>query len=97
MIQRFSAPSRSERNAICLPSGENRGCESNAMPVEIALASPPPMGNNQISPASSKTICAPSGETSSEIQVPSSVSNAIFRSGFRGRPAVSAFGAAGFS
>src|SRR5438874_11836375 len=44
MIQIFSLPSRSEMKAIHLPSGENLGWLSNAMPPSIGLAWPPSMG-----------------------------------------------------
>ena len=45
MIQTFSLPSRSERKAIHLPSGENFGWLSKAMPPEMSLAWPPSMGS----------------------------------------------------
>src|SRR5215472_10307474 len=44
MIQTFSLPSRSDRKAIHLPSGENLGWLSKAMPPSISLAWPPSMG-----------------------------------------------------
>src|SRR5262249_39503984 len=40
----LSLPSRSERNAIHCPSGENFGCPSNDMPPSINFASPPSIG-----------------------------------------------------
>src|SRR5579859_3571174 len=45
MIQTLSVPSRSERNAIHFPSGENFGWLSNAMPPEINFACPPSIGS----------------------------------------------------
>src|SRR6266567_2184439 len=45
MIQMFSLPSRSEMNAIHLPSGENLGWLSKAMPPAMSLAWPPSMGS----------------------------------------------------
>src|SRR5205823_11326843 len=45
MIQMFSLPSRSERNAIHWPSGENFGWLSNDIPPSISLACPPSMGS----------------------------------------------------
>ena len=45
MIQTFSLPSRSDKNAIHLPSGENFGWLSNAIPPSISFASPPSMGS----------------------------------------------------
>src|SRR5215469_7469339 len=45
MIQTFSAPSRSDKNEIDLPSGENFGWASNAMPPSTNLACPPSMGS----------------------------------------------------
>src|SRR5580693_1846615 len=50
-----------------------------------------------MSPISSNTIVLPSGETSSESQVPSSVVNSILRSGFKGRPFFSSFFSGFFS
>ncbi len=44
MSQTFSPPERSEMNAMRLPSGENRGCASNAMPLVRRVAVPPVMG-----------------------------------------------------
>src|SRR5258708_30658824 len=82
MIQMFSLPSRSERKAIHFPSGDHFGWLSNAIPPEISFAGPPPMGSVKISPTSSKTIVFPSGETSSERHVPSSVRHSILRSPF---------------
>src|SRR6266849_2063335 len=64
MIQMLSLPSRSERNAIHWPSGENFGWLSNAIPPSISLACPPSMGSVKMSPTSSKTIDLPSGERS---------------------------------
>src|SRR5438270_1383905 len=43
-IQTFSAPSRSLRNAIFLPSGENFGWLLNDMPSVICFAGPPAIG-----------------------------------------------------
>src|SRR5882757_7360750 len=45
MIQIFSLPSRSEMNAIHLPSGENLGWLSKDMPASISLAWPPSIGS----------------------------------------------------
>src|SRR5205085_4199056 len=45
MIQTFSMPSRSERNAIHLPSGENLGWLSKQRPPSINLAWPPSIGS----------------------------------------------------
>src|SRR5215471_9076566 len=42
--QMFSAPERSLRNSIFLPSGENRGWLSNDNPPMMRLASPPVIG-----------------------------------------------------
>src|SRR5436190_3376867 len=91
MIQMFSLPSRSERKAIHCPSGENFGWLSNAIPPEISFACPPSTGSVKMSPTSSNAIDFPSGETSRESQVPSSVVNSIFRLDFRGRPFFSFF------
>ena len=43
-IHTFSLPSRSLTKTMRLPSGENFGCESNAMPLVMRRASPPSMG-----------------------------------------------------
>ena len=56
------------------------------MPVVIAFASPPSIGTAYRSPRSSKRMVLPSGETSSETHVPSSVVNSTVRSGFNGSP-----------
>src|SRR5258708_36901077 len=45
MIQMFSLPSRSEINAIHLPSGETFGWLSKAMPPATSLACPPSIGS----------------------------------------------------
>ena len=44
MSQTFSMPLRSLVNAIVFPSGEKRGCESNAGPEVSAVAAPPAIG-----------------------------------------------------
>ena len=43
--QMLSPPSRSEVNAIAVPSGENFGCMSHAGPEVIWRASPPSIGS----------------------------------------------------
>src|SRR6266513_631430 len=91
MIQMFSLPSRSEMKVIHCPSGENFGWLSKAIPPEISFAWPPSMGSVKMSPSSSNTMVLPSGEASSESQVPSSVMNSTFRSDFNGRPFFSSF------
>src|SRR6267154_865657 len=45
IIQTFSVPSRSERKAIHLPSGENLGWLSKDIPPAMSLAWPPSMGS----------------------------------------------------
>src|SRR5262249_24757196 len=45
MIQMLSLPSRSDRNAIHFPSGENFGWLSNGIPPEMSDALPPSMGS----------------------------------------------------
>src|SRR5256885_3631010 len=91
MIQMFSLPSRSEMKVIHCPSGENFGWLSKAIPPEISFAWPPSMGSVKMSHSSSNTMVLPSGEASSESQVPSSVVNSTFRSDFNGRPFFSSF------
>src|SRR6185503_10892512 len=86
------------------PSGEKRGWPSNGIPLVSAVAVPPAIGTVYRSPSRSKTMVRPSGDTSSEIHVPSSVSRLIdrvgtsSRSGFRAaavRRVVSCWAAAG--
>src|SRR6188474_2635453 len=79
MVQTLSPPSRSDVNTTDLPSGEKRGCASYIMPFVNCVAVPPAMGSVYRSPRRSKTIDRPSGLTSSEIQVPSSVSRLKLR------------------
>jgi len=68
----------------------------------IRVAAPPATGNVYRSPSSSNTIVFPSGDTSSESQVPSCVSNSTVRVGVSGsesvlgRRAVSARATGGF-
>src|SRR5690348_491345 len=81
----FSAPLRSERKTICLPSRDQRGWESNAGPEVIRVAVPPAMGMVYRSPTSSNTMVLPSGETSRDIQVPSDVENETVRVVLSGR------------
>ena len=66
-------------NAIDLPSGEKRGMQSHDMPLVRRVALPPSMGIEYRSPRMSNTIVRPSGDTSSEIQVASSVVNRTWR------------------
>src|SRR5439155_10204224 len=86
----------------CRPSGEYRGCESNAGPEVMRVAAPPVTGIVYRSPSSSNTIVLPSGETSRESQVPSCASNSTLRVGVSGsesvlaRCVVSGRGAGGF-
>src|SRR5690348_15490841 len=82
--QTFSEPERSERKTMVFPSGEYRGCESNAGPDVIGFASPPDTGSVYRSPSNSKTIVRPSGETSSDIHVPSEVVKSMARVGLSG-------------
>ena len=82
--QTFSAPLRSVRKTMRLPSGDHRGCESNAGPEVIRVAVPPVTGMVYRSPRSSKTIVLPSGETSSDIHVASDVSKLTVRVVFSG-------------
>src|SRR2546426_1144411 len=84
----FSPPLRSDRNTMCFPSGEYRGCESNAGPEVMRVAAPPVTGIVYRSPSSSNTIVLPSGETSSESQVPSCASNSTLRVGVSGSESV---------
>src|SRR5687767_6942418 len=72
-IQRFSAPVRSLTNTMRFPSGEKRGCESHVGPLVMRVAVPPPIGSVYRSPRRSKMTVRPSGETSTDIQVPSLV------------------------
>src|SRR2546428_8710450 len=51
----------------------------------MRVAVPPVIAIVYKSPSSSKTMLRPSGETSSEIQVPSCVSNSTLRVGVSGR------------
>src|SRR5260221_14573105 len=51
----------------------------------MRFASPPITGIVYRSPSSSNTIVCPSGDTSSEIQVPSDVVKSTARVGFKGR------------
>src|SRR5258708_10283487 len=62
-----------------LPWGESRGGESNAGPAEMRCAGPPATGMVYKSPISSNTSDWPSGETSSDIHVPSDVVNSMVR------------------
>ena len=43
-VQTFSAPERSLTKAMDCPSGDQRGCASNAVPLVIRVAVPPAMG-----------------------------------------------------
>src|SRR5258707_9692391 len=52
----------------------------------IRFAAPPEVASVYMSPSKSNTIVLPSDETSSDIQVPSSVVNSIFLSVLSGRP-----------
>ena len=69
-----------------VPSGENEGWKLSAMPLSRVLArtSPPPMGRSQISPTRSIAIVPPSGATSTDIQVLSSVVKLMVRVAPRG-------------
>src|SRR5258707_361995 len=80
----FSAPERSERNTMRLPSGDQRGGGANAGPAVSRVAAPPTAGSVYRSPSSSNTIVRPSGDTSSDSQVPSDVSNSMVRVVTRG-------------
>ena len=44
MIQMLSPPPRSEVKAMRLPSGEKRGCTSQARPSAIRVGVPPAIG-----------------------------------------------------
>src|SRR5262245_3467016 len=72
---RFSAPLRSLMKTRLLPSGEKRGWLSKDRPPTIRLAWPPAIGSVYRSPSRSNTMVWPSGETSRDIHVPSSVVN----------------------
>src|SRR5687767_4533772 len=85
MVQTLSPPSRSDVNTTNRPSGEKRGCASYIMPRVNAVAVPPAIGIVYRSPSRSNTIVRPSGLTSREIQLPSSVSRLIERVGRSGR------------
>ena len=50
-------------------------CRSSGEPVVIATALPPRIGSFQMSPGRSKTMCLPSGATSTDVHLPSRVSN----------------------
>lgn len=76
---------RSETNNTFSPSGLKRGCASKAMPAVSWRASPPERGRRYRSPSRSNTMVCPSGLTSREIQVPSSVSIWTVRPGSSGR------------
>ena len=43
-IQMFLEPLRSLMKAMCLPSGEKRGCWSQPVPLVMRVAGPPVMG-----------------------------------------------------
>src|SRR6476646_5178812 len=75
---------------MVFPSGENRGWPSNPIPLVMRVALPPLMGTVYRSPSRSKTMVLPSGETSSDIQVPSSVVNDAWRVGRIGRSVLGA-------
>src|SRR6266851_2098042 len=77
--QMFSAPLRSDRKTMCLPSGDQRGCESKLGPEVIRVAAPPVIGIVYRSPSNSKTMVLPSGDTSRDIHVPSDVSKLTLR------------------
>src|ERR1043165_404127 len=70
---------------MVLPSGEKRGWPSNPIPLVMRVALPPGIGTVYRAPTTSNTIVLPSGETSSDIQVPSSVVNDAWRVGRIGR------------
>src|SRR5579863_499025 len=72
-IQRFVAPLRSLTYTMCLPSGEKRGSLSYDSPDVIGFAVPPCMGSVYKCPTRSNTSVFPSGDTSRDIHVPSSV------------------------
>src|SRR5258708_36834398 len=74
-----------------LPWGESRGGESNAGPDVMRFASPPATGMVYKSPISSNTSDWPSGETSSDIHVPSDVVNSMVRVVTSGSESVRAF------
>ena len=78
---------------MVLPSGEKRGCPSKPVPLVMRVAFPPAIGSVYRSPVRSKTIVFPSGETSSDSHVPSSVVKAVLRVGMIGS---SVFGAVFF-
>src|SRR5579871_5540353 len=59
MIQMLSLPSRSERNAIHFPSGENLGWLSNAIPPEISFACPPSIGGWKVRQRNPKRLVLP--------------------------------------
>ncbi len=82
---------------MSLPSGENFGCASKARPFVILFAFPPLIGIVYISPKRSKAIVFPSGLTSTDIHVPSSVLSLIIRSGFKGKRAFFFFNESFFS
>src|SRR5688572_29045447 len=90
MVHRLSVPLRSLMNAICFPSGDHLGMQSHVIPLVIRFAVPPLIGRRYRSPRRSKTRVWPSGETSRETHVPSSVSKEIFRDGLSGSATESA-------
>src|SRR5688500_5048770 len=94
MVQTLSPPSRSDVKTMSLPSGLNRGCASNAMPLVSCVASPPAIGTVYKSPSRSNTTVRPSGDTSTDIQDPSSVSIEMVRAGSSGRSRPRAAGCA---
>src|ERR1043165_5021038 len=82
---------------MVLPSGEKRGWPSNPIPLVMRVALPPGIGTVYRAPTTSNTIVLPSGETSSDIQVPSSVVNDAWRVGRIGRSELGAvLGASAF-
>ena len=89
--QRFSLPERSLTKASIDPSGEYVGCESNGRPQTMHCAWPPAMLIRYRLPSNSKTIVFPSGDTSSDTQVPSCSSNCKCRAGARGSASPSSF------
>jgi hypothetical protein len=76
IVQRFSSPSRSLVKAMRRPSGLKRGCVSYAVPAREQQRRLAALDRHQVDVAEQvEDDLRPSGLTSTDIQVPSSVSN----------------------
>src|SRR5438067_8414682 len=64
-------PSRYAKNVIVLPSGDHVGCRASLKRSVIRFAAPPLDGSVQMLPCMSMASIRPSGETATDIEVPS--------------------------